>query len=161
MDLLAGYRHQGRLRTITPSAATVVLPAAPAVRIADELVRHGFVERGYLGVQVELVDSPTTASESRRGGVLVHQLVVGGPAERAGLLPGDFILEFGGVDVRNADDLAFSVASRRPGTSARVRFLRRGIPLRVTVLLEQAPTLPWESRFDEALAGRLPAAPTR
>ena len=153
-DLMAGFVMNGMLRTLTPDASTVALPAVRALQVAEELAEKGYVERGYLGLQVELSRAAARVRQNRSQGILVHQVVPGGPAERSGLIPGDFILEFGGVRVFSPDDLSFLVASRRPQVTARVKFLRRGSVQIVTVRLDQAPALEWEPAWDAALAGR-------
>jgi len=153
IGLLAGVVHRGRVSTVTPAAATLVLPALAAVRIAGELITKGYVERGYIGLEVELTQGPGTENPTRRRGVLVHQVVGGGPAERAGLLPGDLILEFGPIRVHGPEELSFLVSSRRAGTLVTVRYLRRGHQITTSVKLDQAPPLDWDPSLDTPLAG--------
>lgn len=153
-DLLAGVLHQGSLMTITPSATTVVLPIHEALEIAEQLGENGYVERGYLGLQVELKRADSKRPASRRRGVHVHQVVEGGPAARAGLLPGDVILDFGGVAVGSPEELSYLVSSRLPGADVRVRFLRRGHADHLTVRIDQAPPLEWNPGLDASLAAR-------
>ncbi len=112
-DLIAGYVRGGHVTTTDPAAATVALPVANAMEIAQELERLGFVERGYLGLQVEL-----TKLLRERGrvmaGVMVHRVVGASPAAEAGLIPGDVILEYAGARVQSPEDLSFLVAATRP-----------------------------------------------
>lgn len=153
-DFLAGVLYEGTLQTITPSASTLVIPIGPALEIAQQLRGAGFVKRGYLGLQVELRAEDAPAQPTRRRGVMVHRVVPGGPAARAGILPGDVVLHFGDTRVDGAQDLSFLVISHLPGAEVRLRVLRRGrIDVR-TVRIEQAPTLPWEPQSDDALAAR-------
>ncbi|NNF06304.1 MAG: PDZ domain-containing protein [Candidatus Eisenbacteria bacterium] len=163
-DLVAGILHRGHMTTITPSATTVAIPARQAMQMAEDIAEHGFVPRGYFGLQVEMTRSGGLSDSGPSRGILVHQVVDGGPASRAGLLPGDFILEFGGVRVHNPEDLSFLVSSRVPGSSVLVRFIRRGSRGATTVVLEQAPPVDWEPDWDAALAGQEtvnPSEPTK
>jgi|GEM_PF-1625663 len=153
-DLVAGILYEGSLVTMTPTDATVAIPGVRAMQIADELQENGTVRRGYLGLQVELSAQAAARPYGARRGILVHQVVEAGPAARAGLLPGDFITEFGGTRVRNPDDLSFLVASRVPGSLVTVRYLRRGHQGVANVVLDQAPALDWTPSMDDALAGK-------
>jgi S1-C subfamily serine protease len=153
MGLMAGLVHRGRVSTVTPAAATLALPALHAVRIANELLDQGYVERGYLGLEVELSRGRGASAASQRRGVLVHQVVPGGPAERAGLLPGDLILEFGSTRVHGPEELSFLVSSRHAGAVIPVRYLRRGHRISTSVMLDQAPPLDWDPTLDAPLAG--------
>ena len=161
-DLLAGFVHNNAIRTITPSATTVALPMTHVKKFADQLWDRGYVERAYLGLEVELSKQPLLSDKvmTQRQGVMVHQVVPCGPVAKAGLLPGDFIVEFAGARVENPDDLAFQVASRRPGAITSIRFLRRGQERSIHLILEQAPPLAWEPEWDRALAGRETGAQT-
>ena len=151
-DMVAGWVMRGRLATTAPSAATVALPIRHALEIAEELGRVGYVERGYFGLQVELI-----GARRHRGlrGVLVHRVVEGSPAGRANLLPGDVILEYAGARVQSPEDLSFLVAATVPGAAVPVRYLRRGIRGVAYVTIEQAPDLEWTSDMDAVLAGRV------
>lgn len=153
-DLMAGILHRGNLITITPSAATVAMAAPGFLDLADQLIEHGFVERGYLGLQVELTAVPHPGSARPSRGVLVHQVVEGAPAARAGVLPGDFITDFAGVRVQSPEELSFLVTSRRPGTRVPIKYLRRGHRRSGVIVMDQAPPLPWEPELDASLAGR-------
>jgi serine protease Do len=152
-DMVAGFLYQGRISTATPTAATVALPVGHAMDTAGELERLGYVERGYLGVQVELSESSHPRGRELRG-VIVHRLVEGGPAAAAGLLPGDVILDYAGARVQSPEDLSFLVAATVPGSHIPVRFLRRGMRSAVYVDVEQAPGLPWTPEMDASLVGR-------
>ena len=59
-------------------------------------------------------------------GMLVSDVVPGGPAARAGLRGGDRIVDINGAEIRNVHDLMFVLQANKPGTRARVTFLRKG-----------------------------------
>lgn len=156
-DLIAGYVRGGHVTTTDPAAATVALPVANAMEIAKELERLGFVERGYLGLQVEL-----TKLLRERGrvmaGVMVHRVVGASPAAEAGLIPGDVILEYAGARVQSPEDLSFLVVATVPGSNVPIRYLRRGVRAIAVAEIRQAPDSAWTPEMDASLAGRSPEA---
>ena len=102
-----------------------------------DLVKYGFVVRGYLGVEAQNL-TPELAEEFNLDGatgVLVGGVAPNGPAEKAGLQVGDVITRFDGKEVRDARQLMLSVAEAKPGQTVPVEVLRDGSakPLRVTI----------------------------
>jgi serine protease Do len=89
-------------------------------------LRGGKVTRGVIGVSVSAV--PLDALEEfglkERRGALVGTVTRGGPAARAGLEPGDVILEFNGKPVKSRDELVSVVVLTKPGTTVPVKILR-------------------------------------
>ncbi len=86
----------------------------------------GKISRGVIGVQVSPVPQEALAEfglKSRRG-ALVGSVTRGRPAAKAGIEPGDIILEFNGKAVRNRDELVATVTATKPGTTVPVKILR-------------------------------------
>ena len=105
------------------------IPSNVAKRIADQLIATGHVVksgRAYLGVRVATIVG---------GGVLVSAIVPGGPAAKAGLKPGDVILEVDGKPTPTADVLVSVLADLRPGQQVPVKLVRHGKEITVTVTL--------------------------
>ena len=67
--------------------------------------------------------------------MLVQQVQPGGPADKAGLKPGDIITHIDGRPIKDGDDLVNEIASRRPGSSIRLGFMRDGKPTDATVTI--------------------------
>jgi serine protease Do len=86
----------------------------------------GKVSRGVIGVQVTAVPQDALAEFGlkQRRGALVGSVARGRPAAKAGIEPGDIILEFNGKAVRNRDELVATVTATKPGTSVPVKVLR-------------------------------------
>jgi len=83
------------------------IPINMASWVGEQLTAHGSVQRAFLGVAVQPVTA-SLASQlgiSRQQGALVNHVRPESPADRAGLVPGDVILEFDGQPVRNPADL--------------------------------------------------------
>ena len=89
-------------------------------------LRTGKITRGVIGVQVGPVPIEALAEFGlkERRGALVGQVTRGQPAAKAGIEPGDIILEFNGKPVKNTDELVGTVVRTKPGTTVPVKILR-------------------------------------
>jgi serine protease Do len=102
-------------------------------------LRTGKVTRGRIGVQVQPVsrDLVEDLGLGQRRGALVASVVQGGPAARAGMEPGDVIVEFNGKPVADRDALVRMVVETRPGTSVPVKVVRDKQDRSLTVTIEE------------------------
>jgi Do/DeqQ family serine protease len=113
------------------------IPSNMARNVMQQLIDHGKVRRGRLGVAAQAVTSDVASSlglkETR--GVVVRQVEKGSPAERAGIREGDVILAFNGTPVDDANSLRNQVANTPPGTEVMLTIFRDGQeqPVRVTL----------------------------
>ncbi len=102
--------------------------AVPINIVRDLLpqLRTGKVVRGRIAVQVGAVppDNLADLGLKERRGAQVSSVESGGPAAKAGMLPGDIILEFNGRPVKSRDDLVRIVQSTKPGTTVPVKIMR-------------------------------------
>lgn len=117
------------------------VPSSLARFAMTQLIRHGRVIRGWLGVQVQTV-TPELAAALELGvkeGAVVADVAEGSPAARAGLRQGDVIVELNGEAIENGRELALRVAEIAPGSRARLAFFRRGERRETTATLAQAP----------------------
>jgi serine protease Do len=97
-----------------------------SVRELIPQLRTGKVSRGVIGVSVSPVPADALAEfglKDRRG-ALVGTVTRGKPAAKAGIEPGDIILEFNGKPVKNRDELVATVVATRPGLTVPVKILR-------------------------------------
>jgi S1-C subfamily serine protease len=92
----AGMLTAGLTRT-----APVAMPPATIERVATELLEHGRVAQGYLGIGLQTIPLP----RERRSGVIVLNVEPQGPAEGSGVFVGDVILEIDGHAVGDTDDI--------------------------------------------------------
>ena len=111
--------------------------------VADALIRDGIVKRGYLGTVIS-DDRGVLASFGAEAGVLIEDLVEDGPADRAGLQPGDVIMAMDDQAVEDTATLRERVARSKPGQSIRLTLLRDGEREEVQVTLDQQPIEPQE-----------------
>nr|WP_246480002.1 DegQ family serine endoprotease [Kaustia mangrovi] len=126
---------------ISPSGGSIgigfAIPATTAARVIDQLRRYGEVRRGWLGVRVQTVtdDLAESFGLSEPRGALVADVTKGGPAEEAGIKPGDVIVEFDGKPVPEMRDLPRVVANTAIGKAVDVVVLRNGEEQTISVTL--------------------------
>jgi serine protease Do len=85
------------------------------------------VTRGSIGIQFrEGLSGAVNRVYGFKNGVLVQEVQPGGPADKAGLKPGDIISSIDGRNIKDGNDLVDEIASRRPGSTARLGYLRDG-----------------------------------
>lgn len=110
------------------------IPADTARSVVADLIEKGEVERSFVGVHFQpLKDWEELFGLEQARGVLVGSLEEGGPAEAAGLLPGDILLNYGDAElnVRFEEELPALyqlIADSEIGTSIPLKVLRRGLP---------------------------------
>jgi serine protease Do len=97
-----------------------------SVRELIPQLRTGKITRGVIGVSVQPIPLDTLADFGlkERRGALVGTVTKGQPAAKAGIEPGDIILEFNGKPVKNTDELVATVVRTKPGTTVPVKILR-------------------------------------
>ena len=121
-----------------PQGIGFAIPVATAKAVLEQIVRHGMVIRGSLGV--EYADSTLAGpagTPSAAAGVVVLEIEPGGAAASAGIHQGDILLKFDGNDIRNQADLRSQEAAIAPGTLVRVEGVRDGLPFSLDVTLGQ------------------------
>jgi serine protease Do len=108
-----------------------------SVRELIPQLRTGKVSRGVIGVQVTPVPADALAEFGlrERKGALVGTVTKGKPAAKAGIEPGDVIIEFNGKTVKNRDELVATVVATKPGTTVPIKILRdkKEMTLSITV----------------------------
>lgn len=114
------------------------IPIETANAAVKQLREHGKVSRGLLGVQVGAVsrEMAEALDLDRPIGALVNDVTAGSAAEKAGIQPGDVILEFNGITLEIWSDLPPLVGSNPPGTRAEVLVSRNGKEKRFDVTLD-------------------------
>lgn len=118
------------------------VPVNLAKNVMQQIIEHGKVERGYLGIHPEDLSAAMAKQfgRSEGGGVLVGQVVPGTPAARAGLKRGDIILQVNGQDVDGAEDLTTRVGTFEPGTPVQLKVWRDGKTLELPITLATLPS---------------------
>jgi serine protease Do len=136
------------------------IPIDVAMNVEHQLLAHGKVSRGRLGVTIQPVteELAQTFGLDRPEGALISSVEKDSPAAKAGIEPGDIITRFNGQDVGSSSDLPPMVAKLEPGTRVNVSIWRKGasrdISLRVgevAVQVASNETAPASGRADTML----------
>ncbi|MDR2175987.1 MAG: Do family serine endopeptidase [Synergistaceae bacterium] len=117
------------------------IPVNMAKQIMGDLVTYGKVKRGWLGVSVqsltkEFAEAYDIDAES---GVVIGDVFSGSAAERAGLRRGDVVVSIGNETVKDVQTFVNKVRAQSPGAALRLKVIREGKPVTVTVKLDEMP----------------------
>ncbi|XKE46721.1 Do family serine endopeptidase [Halomonas organivorans] len=118
------------------------IPANLARNILEELVTRGRVVRGWLGVEAQELNPDLAASFGLEApaGVIVSGVIPEGPADQAGLQPGDVLLEVDGQPILDPRQTMSDIAAVPPGSRLPVTVVRGGETLEVTIEVGERPT---------------------
>jgi len=109
------------------------IPIDRARRVAEDLVAHGEVREGYLGISVEDLPAREGAREGTSGGVAVVAVEPGSPGERAGARRGDVVVSVQGFEPSSAEEFRFRVRDLGIGQAARLELTRDGARVAVSL----------------------------
>jgi serine protease Do len=115
------------------------IPVDALKDVLTQLLSTGRVARGRLGVGIQSVD-PTLSKAlglARPEGALVAEVEPGGPADQAGVKPGDLIMRIDQAPVARAEDLPRIVARHQPGTKVKVEIRRERVTRTIDVSLDE------------------------
>ncbi len=117
------------------------IPASIATDIMQELIDHGQVIRGWIGVETKLIteDLARSFGINKNTGVLISGVYRRGPAANADILPGDILTHMNNQKITDGRAAMNQVAGFDPGAKIVVRLLRNGQPIERVVLVGQRP----------------------
>jgi S1-C subfamily serine protease len=129
------------MSTSGPRRRTIVIPTATLTRIIDPLLAEGRIARGWLGIGLQPVVIPDSFRQTaeRESGLMVVGLAGGGPAETAGVLPGDIVLDIDGTPAGRPRALSASLGAERIGQAVALRVLRAGAIQTISVTVAARP----------------------
>ena len=104
------------------------IPTSVALTVVDQLKKNGTVQRGWLGVVMQDVDKALAESLElgKPQGALINAVEPDGPADDAGIVPGDVIVRFNGQPIIDSGDLPHVVGAIAPGKKVKVEVYREG-----------------------------------
>jgi len=117
------------------------IPVSTAKTVLDSIVKHGQVVRGWIGIESQDI-TPELAESfglGRSSGAIIAGVVRGGPADRAGMRPGDILVGVGGKSVSNTSEMLKLIAALEPGEKAPMRILRKNRESTVDVTVGKRP----------------------
>ncbi|HET6491512.1 MAG TPA: DegQ family serine endoprotease [Burkholderiales bacterium] len=150
-----GINSQIYSRTGGYMGLSFAIPIDVAKKVEKDLLEHGRVSRGRLGIGIQTVDQALAKSFhlDEPAGVIVNGVEQGGPADKAGVKPGDIVLRFAGKDVGRPNDLPTLVAETKPGTKTNLEVWRKGGRKTLAVTVGELPD-------DGVATAKKPSAPT-
>ena len=117
------------------------IPASNARKVMEQIVSGGTVIRGWIGVEAQEV-TPDLADSFRlknNQGALISGVVKGGPAEKAGVQPGDVLVAVEGSTVTDPGNMLNLVAALEPGRKAKLRLVRAQKELEISLDVGRRP----------------------
>ncbi len=117
------------------------IPASQVAPVIEQLRTGGYVERGWLGVQIQQIDEEiaTGLGLESTDGALIASVVDESPASMAGLQPGDVIIGFENEEIEDIKDLTRQVAEVRPNSKVELQVWREGKTVELEVDLGENP----------------------
>jgi serine protease Do len=131
------------------------MPSNTVVEVYNDLISAGHkVTRGSIGIRFNQgLSGAVNRVYGFKNGVLVQQIVHGGPSDKAGLKAGDIITTIDGRQIKDGDDLVNEITSRRPGSSIRLGYSRDGKQLDTTVTIGDLDSVFAEAANQQADSG--------
>jgi S1-C subfamily serine protease len=121
----------------------VTIPVATVNRVVDELLEKGHIARPYLGIAMQPVAIPealrSKLKSSATGGLMVLHVELGGPADKAGIVLGDVIVELQGKPALDTDHIQDLLASAKVNDKIGTTVIRGGTPLELSITLGERP----------------------
>jgi len=124
------------------------IPVTSAKQVMEQIISSGSVTRGWIGVEAQEISAELAESFKLRSteGALIAGVVRGGPADRAGIKPGDILLAVEGKSVSDPSGMLNLIAALQPGKAARLRLLRNQKELDYSVEVGRRPASPRQRR---------------
>src|SRR5229473_4422202 len=117
------------------------IPVSTAKMVLEQIVKSGSVTRGWIGVEVQEITPPVAESFKLGGtrGALIAGVLRGGPADKAGIKPGDVLLEVQGKPVADPAAMLNLIAALAPGSAATMKVKRQGQDVDASVTVGRRP----------------------
>ncbi|MCX7885450.1 MAG: trypsin-like peptidase domain-containing protein [Caloramator sp.] len=126
------------LKNIEAEGIGLAIPINDAVPIIQSLIKNGYVSRPYIGIEYKFIDEDTAKENEVPVGGYVVRVVRGGSAERAGILPGDIIVAFDGVNIDNSEVLTDVLSKHKVGDIVTMKIYRSGKYQNVQIKLQDS-----------------------
>jgi len=117
------------------------IPVSTAQMVLEQIVKTGSVTRGWIGVEVQEITAPVAESFKLGNvrGALIAGVLRGGPADKAGIKPGDVLTEVQGKPVADPATMLNLIAALPPGGSAKLKLKRQNQDVETTVAVGRRP----------------------
>ena len=119
----------------------LAIPASMAKTVMEQIIKTGTVTRGWIGVELQPV-TPALAESFKLGtleGAIINGVLNGGPADKAGVKPGDVLVAIDGKPIVDPQSVLSTVTGIAPGSAAKVKLKRKGQDLELSVTIGRRP----------------------
>lgn len=118
------------------------IPVSLARGVMTQIIEHGHVIRGWLGVKIQDISPELAESFNLKStnGAIITNIVLNGPADKAGLDRGDVIIEVAGKKVRDVRDTLNLISQHKPGEQIEITIIRNGKTLSKQATIIERPT---------------------
>jgi Do/DeqQ family serine protease len=116
-------------------------PVSTAKAVLEQIIKNGAVTRGWIGVELAPV-TPALAESFKLGtldGAIIKGVLTDGPADRAGVKPGDVLVSIEGKPIADPQGVLNAVTVIAPGSEAKVKLKRKGQDLELPVTIGRRP----------------------
>lgn len=116
-------------------------PVSTARSVLEQIIKSGAVTRGWIGVELQPI-TPALAESFQLGstaGAIIGGVLTGGPADKAGVKPGDVLLSIDGRAVADPQDVLNTITALAPGRDAKLKMKRKGQDLELAVAVGRRP----------------------
>ena len=117
------------------------IPASTAKMVMEQIIRSGSVTRGWIGVEVQEI-TPALAESFKLAdarGTIIAGVLRGGPADKAGVKPGDVLTAINDAPVQDPQGMLNLIAALQPGSGAKMKLRRQAQALEVSVTVGRRP----------------------
>ena len=117
------------------------IPVSTARNVLESIIKSGQVVRGWIGIESQDITPELAASFGlgRESGAIIAGVVRNGPADRAGVRPGDILLAVEGKSIKNTGEMLNLIAQLVPGAKARLTLMRQNRESMVDVTVGKRP----------------------
>ena len=117
------------------------IPVSIVRQVMEQIIAHGAVTRGWVGIEVQEISPEIAESFNLKSteGALIAGVLRGGPADRAGIHPGDVLVAVGGKPVLDSSSLLNLIAALPPGKVAQLKLVRDQTEMQLLVTVEKRP----------------------
>ena len=117
------------------------IPVSTAKMVMEQIIRSGTVTRGWIGVEVQEI-TPALAESFKlpdARGAIIAGVLRDGPADKAGVKPGDVLTVIGGAPVSDPQNMLNLVAALQPGSAVKLKIRRQAQALELSVMVGRRP----------------------
>lgn len=117
------------------------IPISTAKSVMESIIRTGHVVRGWIGVEPQELTAELAESLNlkQKSGTIITAVVRNGPADKAGMKPGDLMLSVDGKPIRDTTQMVNLIAQLTPGNTARVIVLRKNQETALDIVIGKRP----------------------